>query len=399
MTDTPQNPLPANVSDGPPPPIGPLPAPIKLAAVKWSGVAAEAAWKDSERAKVWVRHALTSDDPMFHRIVEGLPAMFTQLGNRAGVPISLDQANTVLMVKHRDESADLWIDTVPIALNAMAKRSVKAGEPVSYADIGDVIGLDFPGVEIKPDDAVFVLLRVDWRFALYFNFNPDGKFSRPEMVATLGALFRQLRYRHLYEVLGNQRVLETLFKKGWFPFVEIIGPEFRNLSNAIEAGFPFSEVEGDLIAEFGGDRVDRILERWLTKPHFKNKELLLKTAADAYKNDQPVSVIKIILTEIEGVLSEVYFAANGKRAKLETLLQFAGEAAEKKSGAANTLLFPSAFAEYLRVYTYANFDPGAENITAGSRHAVGHGAALPDTYTKARALQALLTLDQFAFYF
>jgi hypothetical protein len=35
---------------------------------------------------------------------------------------------------------------------------------------------------------------------------------------------------------------------------------------------------------------------------------------------------------------------------------------------------------------------------AGSRHAVGHGAAAADSYTDARALQALLTIDQLAFY-
>jgi hypothetical protein len=33
-----------------------------------------------------------------------------------------------------------------------------------------------------------------------------------------------------------------------------------------------------------------------------------------------------------------------------------------------------------------------------ARHAVGHGAALAESYTLVRALQALLTLDQLAFY-
>jgi hypothetical protein len=60
-------------------------------------------------------------------------------------------------------------------------------------------------------------------------------------------------------------------------------------------------------------------------------------------------------------------------------------------------LFPAAFAEYLKSYTFANFDPAANTGIAGSRHAVGHGAAAAETYTMVRALQALLKLDQLAF--
>jgi hypothetical protein len=91
-------------------------------------------------------------------------------------------------------------------------------------------------------------------------------------------------------------------------------------------------------------------------------------------------------------------AQEGTRAKLKQLLEFARASAERKSGAPDTLLFPAAFAKYLEQYTFANFDPSAGTGDAGSRHAVGHGAALAKSYTKARALQALLTLDQFAFY-
>jgi hypothetical protein len=84
--------------------------------------------------------------------------------------------------------------------------------------------------------------------------------------------------------------------------------------------------------------------------------------------------------------------------RLATLLKFAKEAAERKTGGPDTLFFPAAFAEYLRKYTYANFDPDTENAVAGSRHAVGHGAAPAESYTQIRALQAILTLDQLAFY-
>lgn len=71
--------------------------------------------------------------------------------------------------------------------------------------------------------------------------------------------------------------------------------------------------------------------------------------------------------------------------------------AERRAGGRDTLFFPVEFGTYLRDYTYAGFRPGAGG-GAGSRHAVGHGAVPTDQYTIVRALQALLTLDQLAFY-
>lgn len=63
------------------------------------------------------------------------------------------------------------------------------------------------------------------------------------------------------------------------------------------------------------------------------------------------------------------------------------------AGGKDTLFFPTEFAHYLNNYTYAD-----SNQQSASRHAVGHGRAKAEDYTQSRALQALLTLDQFAFY-
>jgi hypothetical protein len=125
----------------------------------------------------------------------------------------------------------------------------------------------------------------------------------------------------------------------------------------------------------------------------------LEAAVGAFNRREPVAVIKIILTEIEGILNDAYRIANGGRgAKLKELLKFAVASAELKVKQPDTLLLPAAFATYLASHTFANFDPSGGDGTAGSRHAVGHGAAKAESYTMTRALQAILTLDQFAFY-
>jgi hypothetical protein len=135
----------------------------------------------------------------------------------------------------------------------------------------------------------------------------------------------------------------------------------------------------------------------MAKPHFVSKRALLDSALRAFKAQDPVATLKIVLTEIEGILQEAHRVSTGRPAKLKRLLAFAKESATAKAGAEDTLLFPGAFARYLEAYTFANFEPEVGG-DAGSRHAVGHGAASADSYTMVRALQAILTLDQLAFY-
>lgn len=186
---------------------------------------------------------------------------------------------------------------------------------------------------------------------------------------------------------------------GWFPFVEIIAHEIKDLLQHLGADFDIAELEQDILNSFDEVRMQGIVDRWAVKPHFAAKMTLLKAAIDAFNRKEPVAVIKILLTEIEGVLNDAYRAANGgESAKLKELLKFAMDSAERKAGGTDTLMFPREFAEYLAKHTFANFDPTARTGTASSRHAVGHGAAPQESYTMIRALQVILTLDQLAFY-
>jgi hypothetical protein len=217
------------------------------------------------------------------------------------------------------------------------------------------------------------------------------------MRRVLGNLYRTLRYRHLYEITSDSDLLKTLADAGWFPFIEIMA-EFKSLASAAKEGFDLAPAEVELLARFDKERLEAMFERWMTRPHFAAKETLLRSAINTYLANEPAAVIKIVLTEIEGILAAAYRATHGKSAKTKTLIQFALEAAAQRAGATDTLFFPAVFGQYLVHYTFADFDPSGPLGSAGSRHAVGHGAADATTYTQTRALQALLTLDQLSFY-
>lgn len=362
------------------------------------GFVAEAA-KGGQQIKVWTKLALTSDDPLFHRFAENLANVINHMAHQAGIGVNLRRADTVLLVLKPDATAELWLDTAAVSIRCAIKRAVAAGTVIFEHDIADVTGMSFPCVIFGTADKVLCLFREDWRFGFAFDMNPEGKLDVDGFTATLGTLYRELRYKHLYDALSEPAVFDRLLSAGWFPFVEIITAEFRDLLRHCEAGFNVGEIEDKIIAKFDDARMQRILERWVAKPHFAAKAELLNAAITAFCKKEPVAVIKILLTEIEGVLNDAHRAAHGGQgAKLKDLLAFAEASAERKAGGSSTLLFPKAFGQYLREHTFANFDPITHTGTASSRHAVGHGAASQDSYTRPRALQAVLTLDQLAFY-
>lgn len=373
--------------------------PLRFANVEPLAGFSAAPAQGGQMVKVWTRLALTSDEPLFHRLVVNLDGVISHMTQQAGTAVRLSRADTVLLVLKADNTAELWLDTAAVSVLCRVKRSITAGTVVFEHDIADVIGMAFPCVNLEPTDKVLCLFRQDWRFGLAFDFNPNGKLDMDTFTTTLGTLYRELRYRHLYEAIGDAALFDKFVVSGWFPFVEIITTEFKDLLHHCEAGFNLAEIEDKIIARFDETRLQNMFERWVGRPHFAAKTALLKEAIDAFFQKKPVAVIKILLTEIEGVLNDAYRAAHGGQgAKLKELLAFAEASAEQRAGGANTLLFSAAFGRYLKSHTFANFDPVEQTGTADSRHAVGHGAAAQESYTMPRALQAILTLDQLAFY-
>ncbi len=99
--------------------------------------------------KVCTRLATTSDDPMFHKMASSFTSVVNHLAQQAGVVISLDRADTVLMVMKADDTAELWIDTAAVVLRCSLTRSVTAGMAIFAHDIADITAMTFPCVDIQ----------------------------------------------------------------------------------------------------------------------------------------------------------------------------------------------------------------------------------------------------------
>ncbi len=372
--------------------------PLVIPDVKLTGVAAGTA-RSGEQLPVWQHLALMSDEPRFHQVAEGIIDFIQSASARAGHPVDTKRANQILLVIKADDTGQLWVDTAAVTLMAMSKRPLAAGQPVFESDIADILQVRFPAVDIQPSDRIIYLFRKDWRFGLYFDLRTERDLDIDDVGRWLGAMYRVMAYRHRYDALSDERTFSQLVGAGWFPFVELLQNEFRSLLAFCEAGLPLEEVEAQILASFDAQRIEHIRARWMAKPHVQRREKILQSGINSFLACDPVGCLKIVLTEIEGVLADSYREETGTSThRLGKLLSFARAAGERRAGAVDTLMFPQEFSQYLETYTYAGFEPGVPTDRAGSRNVVGHGVASDEAYTMVRALQAILTLDQILFY-
>ncbi|ATG47654.1 hypothetical protein CEW89_08750 [Celeribacter ethanolicus] len=379
--------------------IANLGEPILLKNLNLAGISAEAALP-GQKVRLWTSMALTSDQDLFQKVIGNIADTIEHAARAVGEYTSLNRAQTVLLVLHPDNSGELWVDSAAMCTYHSLKRPgpMAAGTVLFENDIADVRGLWFPLVDVGPEDRILCIIREGWRFALYFDFNPDGDLEVEKAKRALGTLFRQMRYADRYASIAHEPTFKSMVVAGWFPFLELGDGEIGTLLATIKADLPLDRSEKDLISAFNDTRLERVFSRWMERAHLKERETILRPAINAFKNSEPVTVIKIILSEIEGVMSDTYYEIHGERPyRSNRLPDFMIELAERRAGGKDTLFFPVEFGKYLKEYTYADFSPNDEG-KAGSRHAVSHGRVAGNQYTMSRALQALLTLDQIAFY-
>ncbi|HKZ46321.1 MAG TPA: hypothetical protein VJ202_02950, partial [Thermodesulfobacteriota bacterium] len=146
----------------------------------------------------------------------------------------------------------------------------------------------------------------------------------------------------------------------------------------------------------------KITEKWWKNKTFSDKKPLLEAGVNAYlQNNQDgfVNCIKNLWTEIEGILRKLYHSETGKGdgVKSADLISHIVEKAKTKSGSDYSLLLPLPFLKYLQDVVFANFNVENGKVDM-SLNASSHGVADANQYTKYRALQLILILDQIYFY-
>ena len=360
---------------------------------------------------------LTSDQPIFYKYIEEISKLFFY---PTDYKIGVNSICNFLILIHRDLSADIYLNDLPIEMKCRSKRNLKEKEPILDNDIADIVELRFPGIDIQESDKVICCLKVGWKFGLYFNFvrNPNlvqkeigsSEFEEVElevsnivrMQTQLGQLYRYLAFQYVYQSLESEPVFEKMMADGWFPFVEILGNEYKTLFETYQnEKFTYDNKIKLLLDSFNETHLEKITDKWWENPIFLEKRELIQAGIDAFlrstKSDY-INCIKTLYSEIEGIMRSLYFEDTGERTRnIQKLIDCLIEVGERRTKDDQSLLLPQYFLNYLTKSIFKEFDPTTGEVDL-SRHSALHGVALGEDYKPERALQALLTLDQIYFY-
>jgi len=337
-----------------------------------------------------------SDDPTFQLYCDQISKMYL---NR----YFIDAINQFLVLIHIDLSADVYVNDFPIQIKILSKRDMKAGEPIKYNDIADIAELRFFGIEIKEKDSIIFCFKKGWKFGLFFDFNPTDRKSTLDIERLshdLGSYYWYLSFQELYSIMENKPLFEPMFADGWFPFIQLLGGDFEELAKCYEHKSDFPRNLETFLGRFGKDRIKAFVNRWWGNKIFEHKQQILEAGIDAYLLETQagyITCVKTLYSEIEGIVRLRYVAEKGKDPNFEDLINFVKEKAEGKFGPRESLGFPDVFYNYLKETIFQNFDLKTGQVDL-SRHTVSHGVAKQTEYTRTKAMQAILILDQMYFY-
>ena len=353
--------------------------------------------KPEEQVKVLTKASVTSDEPEFYTYTEQISNIFL-----SKIHISPSIVYQILILIHKDLTADVYINKFLVEIEILPKRDFKAGEIVMHNDIADIRSMKFSNIKITESDKVIYCFKVGWKFGLFFDLDRRTKLDVESMSLTLGTLNRYLSFQSIYKVLESKEQFEEMLKDGWFPFIELIGKDFDSLDKAYHDKFDFKNRIERVFSSFDKTRVQNIIDKWWNKQIFKDKKQILLAGINAFHrsdNEGYINCIKTLLTEIEGIIRLQYFSDTGKSkdVKISDLLKYLIEKGKIKSGSDYSLFLPIPFLKYLEDVVFSNFDLATNKIDL-SRHSSSHGVAKADDYTKIKALQMILILDQIYFY-
>lgn len=358
--------------------------------------------------KIITRAYLTSDSPQFHKMTDHLGSILSE--NK----ILQDTVCRFLLVIHEDLTADLFVNDFVIELEIRTKGKINAGDLVMHSDIADIVRVKFPDIKILETDKIIFCTKIGWRFGLFFDLTPRSpsqtgitpfhseKLDLDKMEKDIGFLYQYLNFYHVYKVLEAGTCFEEMLSDGWFPFIDILSDEYKELIAIYENKFDIEIRKRAVIEKFDKERIAQITGKWWGSTIFNMKKPILEAGINAYlenTDDGNINCIKNLWTEIEGILRASYLSEKGKGGNIKShhLIKHIISKAKKKVGTDKTLFLHVPFLQYLEKVVFPSFDTesGRDEL---SRNTSSHGVAAAKQYTRERAIQLILVLDQIFFY-
>jgi len=357
------------------------------------GIAAETIAKDS-RGKIIQKGFLTSLQSNFVTVINNLLQLFHLIQSK-------DSVDTLVILIDKNNTAKIY-SKFPLSVQLRVKKDIKKDSLVTKEDIFDMNRIEFKDriyeINIKEEDKIVFLFRIDWKFGLFFDFTK--KMSIDDLKMELAYCYKKLFYYDLYAFIENQVYFKDLIRDGWFPFIQLVGNDFEKIMQYYKEGKKHNFQIDDLIEKFNEEKINSFTKYWWKKQIFKGKKEIIEAGIKAFLQNTKEGFITCLHTlypQIEGIVGVGFFKEHGKKPSFNELMDYIKQKAETRFSTVSSVGFPNEFYEYLKRTVFENF-----NIATGkldlSRHTTAHGYANSDDFNKAKALQSILILDQIYFY-
>ncbi|CAN7343767.1 hypothetical protein LJR153_001998 [Paenibacillus sp. LjRoot153] len=366
-----------------------------------AGFAAEDSSTGNDNLKVLVNAFVHSDQKEFYGYVKQISDYYLNSF------FSQDNILSFLILAHKDGTTDIYVNDIPLVLNIVAKKKINSGDTVFHSDIVDIQSLTFDNITISEDDIIIYCFKKGWKFGLYFDFRQieNGHLLNiHELSQVLGKHYRYLSFQEEYSILENQSLFNIMMEDGWFPFIQLVGGEYERISKAYlykeKASEIFSILINEVVDKYDSALILSISTKWCDNEVFNEKGNILSAGIEAFLTNTPsgyINCIKTLYTEIEGIVRISFHKEFGNKPTTKDLMKFIQDKGVNKFLSEYSLAFPSLFYQYLDQIIFKGFNL-SDNEVDLSRHSTSHGVAKSDDYTKIKALQAILVLDQMYYY-
>ena len=313
----------------------------------------------------------------------------------------VDDINNLLVLIKHDNTAYIYTDYF-FSLSIRSKRDIQSGNFVFESDIADIESVSFDmgdySFDYQKGDKIIWLFRLNWKFGLYFDLTKDS--SKENIYLEMGTAYKLLKYYDLYTFLEKDTNFDQLINDGWFPFIELIGQEYKQLIGYYSEKDKFEFKINKIMEHYDQERLYQLSGKWWRNKIYAGKKEIIEAGINSYilnTRDGFINCIKNLSTELEGIMRLRYIDINQKAPTTKEMKSFVISKAKEKFGINNSLSFPDLFQYYMDEVLFKGFDVVTGEIPA-SRHTFAHGVAKEYQYTKIKAFQIILSLDQLFYY-
>lgn len=317
-------------------------------------------------------------------------------------PSSLSKPiDKLLVIINKDNKAKIYSDFPLVAL-MRGKKDIKKDEMITEEDVADIDTIEFKDlnfeINIEKTDKIIFLFRIGWKFGLFFDFTKTLDLER--LKKEPGYYYKRLFYYDLYSFLEDSTYFDKLISDGWFPFIRLIGKNFDKVMQYYKEDKKHDFQIDELISQYTKEKIESFTQYWWRKELFKNNKEIIEAGINSFlqnNKDGFITCLHTLYPQIEGIMGLDYFNAYNRKPSHKELLEYIKQKAEVRFNTLSSTGFPSEFYEYLKKTVFENFDLSSGKINL-SRHTTSHGYANADDFNKAKAIQAILILDQIYFY-